>query len=101
MVFAAQGDLLRDAAQDLAAQIERLDPRAFRVLTLDLRYATAIDPLVVHALVRARELRTAGVGSTEPEGEVRIVVSSGPVQQFLDSLRLDHCFEVIHRERES
>lgn len=99
LILTARGAVIGEAAQDLASQLADLDPEDSPVMTLDLREATALDPLVVNALLKARERRSGDQAEDQgPEGDVRILVCPGRVQKFLDSLRLEHAFEVVHEE---
>jgi anti-anti-sigma regulatory factor len=88
-VIVASGDVLGDAAQDLALEIRHLDPAAHPVVTLDLRQATALDPLVVHALLHARQRRG------DEWGRVRLLVAPGRVARFFSLPRLQRLFDVV------
>jgi hypothetical protein len=89
-VLAAEGAVHGDVADALAAALRDLDPGEAPLLTLDLRRASSLDPLIIHALMHAWERRGRQWGC------VRLLVSPGPVQQYLDRLGLDHAFDLVH-----
>jgi hypothetical protein len=84
----ARGAVYGEAAKELASALARLDPNQHPLLTLDLREATGLDPSVVHGLMHAWERRG------QQRGCVRVLVSPGPVQRFLDSLGLQRALDV-------
>jgi hypothetical protein len=67
-----------------------LDPEQAPQFTLDLRRATTLDPLVIYALLNAWERRGRQWGC------VRVLVTPGEVQQYLDSLALEQALDIIH-----
>jgi hypothetical protein len=93
-LLVALGDVLGEAAEQLAVEIRRLDPHAHPSFTVDLRQATAIDPLVIHALLHARNRRG------DEWGAVRLLVAPGNVERFLNHPRFHRLFEIVHSEEE-
>jgi hypothetical protein len=89
-VVVASGHVVRGAAQELVAALERLEPEPCPQITVDLRGAFSVDPVVVHALLHAWERR-----QRRPDS-VRVLVIPGPVQRFLDMLGLEHALDVVH-----
>ncbi len=94
-VLVATGIIGRTHAAELADQIRALDPQTVPTLTVDLRAATSLDPLVVHALLHAWERRQESYGS------VRLLVSEGAVERFLDALGLERAFVITRPEEQS
>jgi hypothetical protein len=88
--LAAESNIRGEVADALSATLRDLDPGETPLLALDLRKATALDPLVIHALMHAWERRG------RQSGCVRVLVTPGPVQQYLDRLGLDHAFDIVH-----
>ena len=76
----------------LVTALRELDPVEHPLLTLDLREATGISPLVVHALLAAWERRWCQVGC------IRAITGPGAVQQYLDSLRLHNVLVIEHSD---
>jgi hypothetical protein len=88
-LITAAGDV-RARAQELSNTIQHLDPFEHPRITLDLRDANSIDPLVVHALLRAWEHRDRAFGC------VRVLTGPGDVARYLHGLRLEHALDLQH-----
>jgi hypothetical protein len=86
----ARGDVIGEAAQQLDRAIRTLDPVTHPLLTLDLRRATALDPLVIHSLLHARQRRG------DQWGTVRVLVAPGAVERFLNHPRFQRLFDIVH-----
>jgi len=87
-VVVVSGDTLT-LGGEVASALHHLDPREHPCIVLDLRDVTRVNPLLIHALLRAWERRNRQFGA------VRVLVSPGPARDYLVSLRLEHAFEVI------
>jgi hypothetical protein len=88
-LLVATGDLVGQAGIELADTLRHLDPKQYPSLTLDLRGATTLDPLVIHALLHARERRG------DEWGCIRVLVAPGPVDHLLSVPRLQRLFDVV------
>jgi hypothetical protein len=89
-MLAAKGDVRGEVADALSAALRDADPDEAPLLTVDLQRANSLDPLIIHALMHAWERRGRQWGC------VRVLVTPGPVQQYLDRLGLDHAFDIVH-----
>jgi len=94
-VVAASGHVKGTTAAELAAALERMDPEQYEGVTVDLRSALSLDPLVVHAL-----LHTWDRWGQKPDS-VRVIVTPGPVHRYLDTLGLDRALDLVEPETES
>lgn len=90
-VVTVSGDVRR-RAQEVSNVIQHLDRSQHPRLTLDLRGAASIDPLVVHALLRAWEARDRAFGC------IRVLTRPGDVARYLHGLRLEHALDFQHQQ---
>jgi len=88
-VLTATGDICGEAAEELAGIARRLDPIEMPLLTLDVREVTALDPVVIHALMHAWERRG------QERGCIRILAAPGSVLQYLDLLGLQRALDIV------
>jgi anti-anti-sigma regulatory factor len=88
-VLVAEGEVTGPSAAELTSTLRHLDPGQHPTVTLDLQNATILDPLVVNGLLAAWERRC------ERAGSVRVLVSPGPVRQFLAALGLTHAVHLV------
>lgn len=89
-VVEVSGNAGNGSASHLVKLLRELDPEEHPLLTLDLREATELSPLVIHALLCAWERRWCQPGS------IRVLTAPGSIQQYLDSLRLHNVLIVEH-----
>lgn len=88
-LITASGDV-RGRAQEVANIIQRLDPFEHPRITLDLRKAHTISPLIIHALMRAWERRDRTFGC------IRVQTVPGEVARYVHQLRLEHALDLQH-----
>jgi hypothetical protein len=88
-VLVAEGHVVGEAARELVAGLEQVAPGPAETVTVDLRGALSLEPVVVPALLLAAARRPR-------PGGVRVLVTPGPVQRFLDLLDLEPVVELVH-----
>lgn len=88
-LITASGNV-RVRAQEVANIIQHLDPFEHPRVTLDLRKAHTISPLVIHALMRAWERRDRTFGC------IRVQTAPGEVARYVQQLRLEHALDLQH-----